>query len=573
MAAKTNASASEIDKTSFWWSGMCAVCHPGGGPTEFDRDGKKYFDVATGRFGYEDLGKTAGDVTLDGDYCEVNPSNGSLRAAPWNVTGVGEPDCLYCHRADRTITTGQNMNWIWRAATLRAKDALVDGNAASVPAYAAAATAAQGWFSNITLGSVPAGNPPLATRLDVDYAPGVANGSLVETTEGHLRVSESAVAKGPVDYACWGCHSTPEVRKRGRVWFDPAKDVHYAGFNRLRDTDTGNDVPAEQSVACARCHPTGGEHNVAKGATTLGTVRDDTDFAAFRSCKDCHDAGSAARDPEAPAPANTIHSIVKHRDLLSCEMCHIPYKSDPADLVIDIATSGQTVLYNTQTLLSADPLDPTAADKSRWWPGFTWKRDHDGVSRLSPMKVLVTAWWGDWDQGATPGTSGPALADDHIAPIPLWRIRGVTAGAPLPAVADDNGDGKKEVNTTAEIRAYLDALKANDVHGNPVATRPVLVKGGKVWYDDGAGGVASFEYEGTGIKTESSHPFAADHNVLPASEALGHGGSVGCGDCHRSMNGGLPTRVFDRLILVDPWGPDGLPVYKTVRELTGSNPW
>ena len=49
----------------------------------------------------------------------------------WNVTGVLEPDCLYCHRAQRTIMNpgpGQymNMNWIWRAASLRGRESLKD---------------------------------------------------------------------------------------------------------------------------------------------------------------------------------------------------------------------------------------------------------------------------------------------------------------------------------------------------------------------------------------------------------------------------------------------------------------
>ena len=88
MAAKDNLSPSFIDKTSFWWAGLCAICHPGGGPTEFDRDGFKFYDEATGRFGYENLGLTATDVALDGDYTEVSNKTGEIRMAPWDVTGV-----------------------------------------------------------------------------------------------------------------------------------------------------------------------------------------------------------------------------------------------------------------------------------------------------------------------------------------------------------------------------------------------------------------------------------------------------------------------------------------------------
>ena len=97
MAAKTNTSASEIDKTSFWWTGLCGICHTGGGPTEFDRDGHKYYDVKTGKFGYEMLGKTENDIygpgNYDGDYTEVSNSNGAIRVA-FRITSAMPPNVI-----------------------------------------------------------------------------------------------------------------------------------------------------------------------------------------------------------------------------------------------------------------------------------------------------------------------------------------------------------------------------------------------------------------------------------------------------------------------------------------------
>jgi hypothetical protein len=158
-----------------------------------------------------------------------------------------------------------------------------------------------------------------------------------------------------------------------------------------------------------------------------------------------------------------------------------------------------------------------------------------------------------------------------VRPIPLWRVRAITKGAALEGVTDDNGDGKPEVNRLEEIKLYIDALKANDKYGNPVATNPVLIRGGSIWHEDAnePEGVGHFEYHGTGIKTESSHPFSVNHNVLDSKQALG---AKSCSECHASGGGSVPTPVFDRLVLVDPWGPDGQPVYKTVAELTGVDP-
>jgi len=566
LAAKDNTSASQIDKTSFWWTGLCGICHPGGGPGEFDRDGELYHDAATGLFGYEKIGKIAADVTLDGDYCEVSSSTGALRPAPWDKTGVAEPDCLMCHRADRVVDAGKNMNWIWRAATLRRKDTLVDDADDPVKAFAAASTAGQGWFSNMEMATVPAGKPPMATRLQIDYQVGLDNGSLVENADGELMLAPASVSSQPKDEACWGCHTVADLKKRGRAWFDPAKDVHYAGFNKLNDVDPANDIPAGESRACVECHPSTMDHDFAKGNAFLGTVKDHKDYASFRTCRDCHDTASPVKHPDAPSPMSTIHTS-GHLAAMSCEMCHIPYKLDAASFMVDNATTGATINYNSPSFYSADPLDPDDPDKSRWWPSFYTKADQDGVNRLFPVKRLLSAWWGDWDDRGT-----PELTDDVINPIPLWRVRQITGGAPLGIVTDDNADTKLEVNSKAEILAYIQALKANDSHGNPVAAVPVLVKGGQIWHENAGGtNVQSFEYHGTGIKAESSHPFSVNHNVLLPSEALG--ASSSCGACHKGMNGGADTSVFDRLILVDPFDELGNPIYKTVRELTGVDPF
>ena len=37
-------------------------------------------------------------------------------------------------------------------------------------------------------------------------------------------------------------------------------------------------------------------------------------------------------------------------------------------------------------------------------------------------------------------------------------------------------------------------------------------------------------------------------------------------------NKDIDTPVMDRLVLIDPYGPDGKPVYTSVREMTGLNP-
>ncbi|MHC4959043.1 MAG: hypothetical protein ACYTGN_11785, partial [Planctomycetota bacterium] len=433
MAAKTNESPSDIDKTTFWWVGLCGICHPGGGPGEYDRDGEMLWDPEAGAFGYQKLGKSADAVRLDGDYAEINSKTGDLRAAPWDKTGVAQADCMLCHRTDRVVNEGKNMNWVWRAATLRAKDTLVDSAGGPVQAYAAAATAGQGWFDAIALAAMPVGKPPMATTLQINYQKGLDNESLYADDEGRLYMSGFQIIDRPKDYACWGCHVKPEMKKRGRVWFDPETDVHYAAFNKLNDEDPANDIPAGESAACTICHPSGMDHNITKGNATLGSVHNDLDYKDFRTCRSCHERDKPY--PGAPVLPDTIPHSERHMAVMSCESCHVPYKTGDADLVVDNSVTGSTVSYKTSDFLSADPLDPGASDKSHWAPSFVRKQDEDGRYRLYPVKLLLSAWWGDWDVDA-----------GVVRPIPLWRVRGITKGAALAGVTDDNGDGRPEVN-------------------------------------------------------------------------------------------------------------------------------
>ena len=198
-----------------------------------------------------------------------------------------------------------------------------------------------------------------------------------------------------------------------------------------------------------------------------------------------------------------------------------------------------------------------------------WKTDSDGLVRLFPQKRELAIYWADWDENGTPGN----LADDTIYPIILWRVRQITSNAPLPGVTDDNGDGKLEVNRPAEMLLYMTALKGNDSYGRQVAANPVLIKGERVWYEDPQApeGVSWFEYEGTGIAVSGYETFGLDHNVLVATESWG-AGNPPYGDCDVCHTSGGPSPVIDRLVLIDPFGTDGQPVYESVRDLTGISP-
>ena len=75
---------SDIDKSSYNWVLNCGACHPGGGPSEFDRQGNRYDEYANNPGNHV---TPLGDNFLDGDYYQSD----------WVKSGVGEADCLICH--------------------------------------------------------------------------------------------------------------------------------------------------------------------------------------------------------------------------------------------------------------------------------------------------------------------------------------------------------------------------------------------------------------------------------------------------------------------------------------------
>ena len=317
-----------------------------------------------------------------------------------------------------------------------------------------------------------------------------------------------AILSSPTAANCWGCHNVSDTKKRGRS-IEPDKDIHVKAMGE-----------------CVTCHPSDDQHNFAKGDAGLSTVRDDLDHT-MQTCADCH---LGRQGKEAPYPAK--HDLPPlHYAMISCESCHIPYKDDASVLVVDNAATGKTIGFPTAAFLKYDSDKP-----KRWMPAL---KLHNG--KIKPFKELASVWWGDLDEKT-----------GIVAPIPLWKIRGLEK----PEAADDNGDGKPEVNTEKEIKAYLEAIKgAKDKFGTPIAGNPALIKGGKVYK---LAGTKVAHYEDHQADT---HGFSLSHNVLPTANAIG---AKGCNECHSKG-----SSFFFRKVLVDPYDENARPVFKPTWELMG----
>ena len=297
------------------------------------------------------------------------------------------------------------------------------------------------------------------------------------------------------DAGCLLCHGEAEVKKRGHVWYDTRQpDVH---------TTAG--------MKCITCHTSGPDHQIRKGQSNGVILHDELDDKSL-SCEGCHLSSKSAKKP-------AHRSLPKsHLAKIACVTCHVTEHNVAAVGVVD-TTTGKGV--GLPTAKGAKKY----GDTGTWTPAYFRLRD----GKIYSGNALLPAWWGN--------RSGGVIHPLHLAE---------TARAyeqVKDAIKDDNGDGKPEANTEAEITAMLRSI-AQTLQGGRFATvTPAFVKGDKVW-ELLNGRLVARKYP-----QASPLYWTFSHNVSTAAKALGAGG---CSDCH-----GTGSRFFNSPVVVDPYGPNG----------------
>jgi len=385
--------------------------------------------------------------------------DGDYHKAAWDRSGVLEADCLMCHKPDydhkARTTQVSSANYRW-AATAGAGVGDVEG-------------------------SVIAGQTPT-----LKYKP---------SNDSSDRIT--IVPKRPTDRNCLLCHGEAETKKRGHVWDGRNEDVHSGA-----------------GMTCISCHPSGIDHQIAKGRSNSVFVNDELDSDEV-SCVSCHTEGrmGASRPKHEGIPPNHLKTI-------ACVTCHVRDSNVTAVHTVD-TTTGKTV--GTPTNPAAKKYGETAS----WQPAYFRLKD----GKISTGNALLPAWWGN-------------RVGNVIHPLTLAET-GRAYEKVKDSIRDDNGDGKPEANTGAEIATMLRSVGQTMTGGRFDVARPVFVKGDKV-----------YEVRNRSLKAEK-HPQASpmrwtfSHNVSSAKRALG---ANGCTDCH-----GSSSTFFVSPVTTDPFGPDGKP--------------
>jgi len=503
LAPKKNANARSIDMSSFdFVTATCGNCHPGGGPMEFDRDGKRYDawmrDPASGL-------NAGAENGLDGDYYK----------ARWSETGVIEADCLLCHLPEYDLKkrNGElsNLNFRW------------------------AATAGAG-FGTVT-GKVGASEQPTVaydkTKFDAD---------------GNVLVH---IAPEPRNETCLNCHAKPDWKKRGAA-YSARTDVHMVAGLRCVDCHAAGSKAADPRIRGREVHQFG------KGDDPSGWVRNDLDNTV-RSCESCHLDGwrNAPRATHAWLPP-------LHMEKLACQTCHIPTRAVKSALVqaSDVYNPAPRITPPPKHIWTFYDQDMAFWNHYGELDLFTVKDQPTDVTRPTLFRYKGKIYPGNRVHSAFVGfeeTGKPGLNQLFMKDFfQMWTQHRADPKSKYPELAkiiDDNRDGVIEVNRPEEIDALLAATKAYlTATGFPLdGRRLVWVANSRAYFSSTESrDVPREEWEATAYA--SVYKFS--HDVSPARAALGSGG---CTDCHRSGSPFFQGALLDAVFTGDDAQPRWIP--------------
>ncbi len=486
---------------------MCGVCHPGGGPAEYDRNGNRYDKFAADpRNGIV----PGGNNNFDGDYFK----------ARWAQSGVLEADCLLCHLKDYNYKRRKEQilafNYRW-AATAGAEFGKVKGK--------------------VINGEVP--------YVVYDLSKFQKDGKVL-----------LPLVKEVPNENCIFCHHESDWKKRGQS-YTARTDVHVRAGIRCVDCHAAGRNAVDPRIKGRE------EHQFGKGDDPGGFVRDDLDNTV-RRCEDCHKKG-IINAPVIKHPGLPPFHFKK----LACQTCHVPWRQVKAALIQDASVFNTSPRiwpppkriwsfygpdikpwnYYGEAHGYPEGLQPFF----KFRPTLGWYK-----GKIYPLNRVYTRWVGIVTKGKK-GIDQPHMKDIFL----MWKKHNENPEKNFPLlrkIKDDNLDGFPEVNRPEEVKALLSSvvmkLKASGV---PLQGKTMVFVDGDRYTTDGITWTCihkkPYEYSPYGSV------FKFDHDICPAKNALG---AKGCTDCHSSK-----SDFFLKKIMVRPFGKDGKPLTQTNASFLG----
>ncbi len=448
--------------------------HVGGGPMEFDRDGKQYAE----RIGSEE---------------EIPEDDGDYKNAKWFLSGVQEVDCLMCHG-------GESYEPVFRAMQIEDSE-----NFMWAPTVATGLGTVRYSVKNISIGGDDEGaeeeeGPPLP---QVKYNPQIFN------ADGTVSID----IRTPDSKRCLFCHET--VRREPLKRIDETTDIHWTS-----------------GMTCVDCHRTGLEHRPSPGYEAHGY---EGPPSKTLTCRGCHTTGRGG------APVALHRGLPEHHlEKITCVACHSGPKPE-----------GGLEVKSIETV--ATPLWPEMKDKKReQYRGPVWQMPifkQDEFGRIRVYQRLLPNYWAVVGEDKALRGLLPREIDAPIKEI-------------AESINDDDGDGRPEVNTQAEIKATIEAI------GKSLKGQKVVYLRGGLRYElaDPQAGKPAPRSPGLSVspaKAGEPMDWPIAHDVRPAAQALG---AKDCTECHS-----IDSPFFFAEVKLDALSPEGKPITKPMAEFEGQD--
>jgi hypothetical protein len=575
LADLTEIDSARFDMSSYDFSrSACALCHGGGGPLEYDREGFRYN-------GTSGLFQAGSNQTPEwGDYYTYDPATGSLadKTSQAQAGGVAEVDCLICHLR----TDGMRYGLVERNFALSESGA--PGLAASLGLAGAAGTtgylsiaqrAEEGanpviststWsWTTVALDHAvlespakencalchfadkdfltagPAGKPlgftvfqkilPAGTTQDGDSTGGGANavdwknsvprpgsafrgGSINDTvnTDVHMDNGDSSME-------CITCHYLLGTYR------DSSTDCQYCHYNYWGYSSPPAVTPVTPTPYADFRDQNGAviqpgvslfriDHQFAKGDSSLKDM-DQLDNTV--TCASCHVDRTHPNTGDAPGIAVHNGLPTLHFDKIACRTCHIPILNGPVDrTLIDLTVGPYQTFDRTQTV----EAETTGINKR---PLYLWRATESGKGpiKIQSFNIVTTAGWAEALSQSGEGAVDVEPALERIGKTAAEQLREQYGDSDDDGLYDwslnraQGGDTTLIVNKASEITGFIGRMQS--LTGAPA--NPVI----------------SFSFG----------KFSVSHNLPARSSArnpiLGSPSGGGCVMCHSSSDPSNPN--------------------------------
>lgn len=387
-------SVDDFDLGAPEWTRSCGSCHPGGGPSEIDHQGRRLDTV-----------DPATTEPLDIYYHIYNKATDELEPWDWRKSGVVEMDCFMCHISKTNdVLRKDYIKEGYFDETINAS--LVGSGVVEEDEDTAELKYVEDIFDK---------NHLLKPGILKLQKPSVDNCALCH---GFAKVGPDA---GIIDPYLPGGDVKRGTKKMGRVWSSVLIKDSTGNIKNKDKFDYPWDVHAAKGLVCIDCHfsinnpsrmirerkpkhlkyqpqalayeeylnkPS---HDFAKGGTYPEMVRNDADFT-MRGCPDCHDS---AAGQHAWLPYSEHHFRK-----LGCETCHIPHKTFWAYKQVDIGM-GPSAISKARGITKGDYKD-REAEIFGFQPAYMPRKDREGVRKIMPVNPISALIWADFAKAERP---------------------------------------------------------------------------------------------------------------------------------------------------------------------------